>query len=78
MTLETVEMWRIVCNGCGVSQSENSEYYAWADKDTPLLFAEEDGWLIRDDGHWCENCCTWDEEGDERIPRVASGGAVNV
>lgn len=67
MTVETVPMYRVLCNACGKSD-ENDDYYAWADDETALLFASEAGWLLNDDGQWCKDCTTWDEESDERVP----------
>jgi hypothetical protein len=69
MSFEEVTMYRLLCDRCGVSAQEDSDYYAWADKDSAKRGAEETQWLFTEDGAFCDDCTTWDEERDERVPK---------
>jgi hypothetical protein len=75
MAIIEVTMYRLVCDRCGKSAQDASDYYAWADKDSAVNDAECDDWLLRDDGDWCQDCTVDDEERDERVP-VASAAAL--
>ena len=69
MACEEVTMYRLVCDRCEVSAQEDGDCYAWADKDSAKAEAEDAGWLFTDDGEFCPDCTTWDEEQDERVPK---------
>ena len=68
MAVEAVTMYRVLCDRCGKSDSDWSDYYAWLDADQAITVAHESGWLIRDAHEWCPDCTTWDEEADEEVP----------
>lgn len=70
MSLREVTMYTIVCDRCGVSVDEGTDYAAWADDTTSLQIAQDNGWLVTDDGsHYCDECFDWDEETDEKVPK---------
>lgn len=68
MSYERVDMWRTICNRCGTcAQDEDGDYYAWKEKDGADSEAEEFGWLVTAEGHWCEDCTIRDDN-DDRLP----------
>ncbi len=69
MSYEEVPMYRLVCDRCGLSAQEGGDYYAWADKDSAKAEAEDANWLFTGDGEFCEDCTTWDEKRDDRVPK---------
>lgn len=72
MAITQITMYRIVCDRCGKSAQDGTDYYAWQDKDAAVLDAENDGWLLRDDGDWCNDCTVYDEKRDEYVPDPAA------
>jgi hypothetical protein len=68
MAIREVTMYRIVCDRCGTSAQDDGEFYAWADKDSPIAEAEDSDWLLTDAGDYCHRCWTWDDEGENKIP----------
>lgn len=72
MSLESVLMWRLTCDRCHEGVSDD-DYWAYTDESSCFEIAADCNWLITDDGrHYCPECTTWDEEGDERVPRAVS------
>jgi hypothetical protein len=67
VSVEAVTMYRVLCDRCG-RRDESDDYYCWVDPDQALTVARESEWLITDDGQWCPDCTTWDEEADEEVP----------
>ena len=67
MSVEEVTMYRLLCDGCGMS-AQDGDYYAWADADAALFEATESDWNVIEDKHYCPECTIWDEEKDELIP----------
>jgi len=68
MAIIEVTMYRLVCDRCGKSAQDGTDWYAWSDEDGAVNDAEDNGWLMRDDGHWCNHCTRYDEERDEYVP----------
>ena len=70
MTIETVEMYRVVCDRCGVAADEGRDYYAWHDREGAEDVADASDWLITDDGkHYCDDCCEWNDDDDQRVSK---------
>lgn len=73
MSLRSVEMWQVVCDGCGsvAQECKFSEYWAWADTDSAISDAEAGhGWLIQSGQAFCPDDIEYDEEADEYRPKV--------
>jgi hypothetical protein len=71
VTVQEVTMYRVVCNRCGYSAQDGSDYYAWIEPGQAVDDADGDDWLIRDDGHWCRDCVVFDDGLDAYIPKPA-------
>jgi len=57
MTIVNVTMFKVVCSGgCGACAQDHGEYAAWADTDAAEAETEQNGWLIQDGEHYCEDC----------------------
>jgi hypothetical protein len=69
MSFREVTMWTVVCDRCGKSADEDTDYVAWSDKDGAGVVAEGVDWLItHDNEHYCLDCVTWNSAEDELIP----------
>ena len=69
MTIEAVEMYRVVCDRCRLAADYGTDHYAWTDHVGAEAAVDED-WLITDDGkHYCDDCCEWNEDDDQRGPK---------
>lgn len=70
MSLETVPMYRVVCDydGCKASPSDDGDYVAWSDADGAVYQAEESDWFVgKLDAHFCPaHAPSWCDECDER------------
>ncbi len=73
--IETVTMYRVRCDRCGVSAQEDSEYYAWADEDQAREDAANADWREIAGKDYCAGCWEWNEDTDE--PEVKPQAAPN-
>lgn len=62
--IKTVIMYTILCNNCGQDACEGEEYSCWSEPDYVSDGAEESGWHVDDDKHYCPDCWSWDDEGN--------------
>jgi hypothetical protein len=72
MSIREVTMYQVICDGkdCGANAQEDGEFYAWADPSQADDEATGAGWLSTDDRkHYCEDCATWDDDHEERVPK---------
>ena len=54
--IETVQMYRVVCDneGCGASPQDGGDYWAWVDPGSALDDATNSDWYVGDgDNHLC-------------------------
>ena len=70
MAVERVTFYRLICDGCRVLSTEDSEYSAWSDEEGAREDAADGDWVLIDRGdsgdgrpvvdrHYCSNCVTW-------------------
>lgn len=52
----------VVCDVCGVSAQEGSDYSAWSDRDTCEIEPGEMDWHIEGGNHVCPDCLPGDRE----------------
>ena len=62
--IESVTMYRAICDGCGDCAQDGGDYYAWAEPDQAV---EEAEWREIDGKHYCDDCWKWDEETDQPV-----------
>jgi hypothetical protein len=66
-------MFRVVCDRCGKCAQDDTDYYAWVDKDQAQDHAVDAEWLVTDDGHhYCVDCVEWNDDEDALVPIVAA------
>lgn len=66
--LKIEEMITYICDGCGDRFHNENDYVGYIDCDI-WDEAESSDWHEIDGKHYCPNCCEYDEEKDEYVPR---------
>jgi len=70
MSFKKIDMWTIICDGCGKTSGDNSEFAGWTEKfaaeDEATLFA---GFIKEGDKHYCPDCTVYDEDKDDWAPK---------
>lgn len=56
MTIENVTMFRAICNRCGKSAQDESDYYASLQEDIALETATDADWFAYENLHVCFDC----------------------
>jgi hypothetical protein len=62
MSIKKVEMFTVICDNCGKSADEGSEYSCWNEDTFAEVIAMESGWLAENDLHYCPDCFDYDDE----------------
>jgi len=57
-----VQMFTIICDGCGKDVNEDSEFSAWTDLQPSKDKAEDEGWYCDEDAHYCSSCHELDDD----------------
>jgi len=72
MSIQQVPMFRVLCDRCGISAQEHSDYYAWAEVEGAEIEADSSDWVIEGDNHLCPDCTpTWrDDEEDSPLDKA--------
>lgn len=57
MSIKAVTFYTVVCEECGTSADEGSDYAAWSDRDGAVESAHNADWWNSDDGDrwWCHD-----------------------
>ena len=64
--IKQVEMYTVVCDGCGKDVCKGADYAAWSDRDSALDVALESGWETSEDGQYCPDCHFYNDD-DELV-----------
>jgi hypothetical protein len=65
MSYKHIDMWTVICDGCGASADDDTEYSAWAEKEHAQMSADDAWWLtVPGNKHHCE-ICRIDIEGED-------------
>lgn len=70
--MKEVTMYTVVCDRCGTSADEGTDYSAWTCQDGARMTAEANGYMVIDDKDYCSDCVELDEETDEWKPKEKS------
>lgn len=71
---EPVEMFTVICDGCGADIFKDSEFeYCCMSKESCNEEISEQNWEEIEDNHYCPNCYEENEDGDY-IPKVKTDG----
>lgn len=55
-----IEVWTILCDGCGRDLNEKAEYCGWREKEGNVLDCEAQGWITEGNKHYCPDCYFYD------------------
>ena len=67
--IKKVEMYTVVCDGCGRDVGNDQEYSCWNDESSAEENAMNSGWVEHNDEHYCPDCYEYDDN-DELILKV--------
>ena len=62
-----------ICDGCGERFRNDNDNVGYIDLDI-WDEAEDCGWHEIDGNHYCPDCCQYDEEKDEYVPKGGQNG----
>lgn len=62
--IKTVEMYTVICDGCGKDVNKGEEYSCWNDEGYARETAIEADWHEDDDKHYCPDCYSYDDDGE--------------
>lgn len=65
------EMATYICDGCGERYHNENDHVGYIDYDI-WDDAESDGWQEIGDKHYCPDCCEYDEDKDEYVPKKSN------
>lgn len=68
--IREVIMYTVVCDRCGTSADEGTDYSAWTCQDGARLTAEGNDYMVIEGKDYCPDCVTLDEESDEYKPKT--------
>ena len=60
--IKSIEMFTVVCDNCGKSADEGTDYAGWNDKEYAKDIAMEANWVNENDKHFCTNCYEYDDD----------------
>jgi len=62
-------MYSVECDHCGKNAQEDGDYSCWSDRDFALDDAKENEFNEVGDKIYCQDCWTFDEDGEEVIAK---------
>ena len=60
--IKIMQMYTVVCDGCGVYSNDGEEIVAWTDEPSAVEVAENQDWETINGRHYCPMCCENEEE----------------
>lgn len=61
MSIQKIEMYTCICDGCGKSADEDTDYSCWGYSSIARDIASNDNWLIEDGMDYCPKCYSYDD-----------------
>jgi len=62
MGIQKIEMYTCICDSCGKSADEDSDYSCWGDSSIARDIAANADWLIEYGMDYCPSCYSYDDE----------------
>lgn len=62
MGIQKIQMFTVVCDNCGISADEDTDYSCWGDESFAKDVAGEAGFLIEGDLHYCPKCYSYNDD----------------
>ena len=60
--IKSVEMYTVICDGCGKDSNENNHFSVWSCEMYAQDIAMEEGWVFENDEHYCTDCFEYDDD----------------
>ena len=60
--IKSVEMYTVICDGCGKDSNENNYSSVWDCKIYAQDIAEKEGWIFENNENYCTDCFEYDDE----------------
>jgi hypothetical protein len=71
--IKTIEMYTVICDGCGKDVCGGKEYSAWGDVFAVEDIAQKCDWIKHEDKHYCTDCYEYDDNDELEIKQKTSG-----
>lgn len=62
MSIQKLEMYTCICDNCGKSADENTEYSCWSDDSIARDVAMNANWIRQGKEDYCIDCYSYDDE----------------
>jgi len=62
MSIQKIEMYTCICDCCGKSADEDTDYSCWSDTSVAKDTAMNAGWAHEGDKDYCTKCHSYDDE----------------
>ena len=61
MSVKKIEMFTIICDGCGKDVNSDTAWSCWSDVENNEEIRQEEGWEKIGDKHYCTDCFEIDD-----------------
>jgi len=68
--IKKVEMFYVVCDNCGVSCFEGSDYSCTVDEVSAKEVASDSDWIIHEGKDYCQECYSYDDNDEIVIKTI--------
>ena len=62
--LKEVTMYTLICDKCGKDAFSETEFSCWNEPAFCETIAEQDGWHCMGNVHYCQDCYSFDDNGN--------------
>lgn len=62
MSIQKIEMYTCICDNCGKSADEGTDYAGWSDSSYSKDIASNADWATEGDKDYCTDCYSYDDE----------------
>lgn len=65
--LKEIIMYTLICDGCGADSADDEGYAGWHFSFYAEEIADQMGWEVVEDKHYCTDCFEYDDEGEIKL-----------
>jgi hypothetical protein len=65
--IKELKMFTVICDRCGKSADDGTEYAGWGSEEGAWTVADEDNWIKHEGGDYCPDCYKYDDDDDNLI-----------
>ncbi len=66
--IKEVTMYTVVCDRCGKTADEGTDYSCWDEEFAARDVASEAGWIEHNENDYCPGCVEWNADESELVP----------